>query len=84
MLELVCCTCRWRRILILGVVTVFLVGILFVAVMSDRPSCHRSSNESSTSCPSSHSHGRFPFDYPVHQAWSADRIVTSEIGTRQV
>ena len=52
---------RWRRgILTLTVVDRLLIGILlFGAVMSYRPSCHRSCNESSTSSypSSSHSHG---------------------------
>ena len=54
MLDLVRWVCWRRRILTLAVVHRLLIGILlFGAVMSYRPSCHRSGNESSTSCPSS-------------------------------
>ncbi len=49
MLDLVRRVCWRRRILILTVVDRLLIGILFVAVMSYRPPCHRSSNKSSTS-----------------------------------
>jgi len=60
MLDLVRWVCWRRRILALTVIDSLLIGILLIAVMSYRPSCHRSSNESSTSCPSSHSHGGVP------------------------
>ena len=60
MLDLVRRVCWRRRILTLTVVDRLLIGILlFGAVMSYRPSCYRSCNESSTSSypSSSHSHG---------------------------
>jgi hypothetical protein len=61
-LDLVRRVCRRRRILGLAALGRVLIGILlFVAVMSYRPSCDRSSNESSTPCPPPHSHGNsFP------------------------
>ena len=60
MLNLVRWVCWRRRILTLTVVDRLLIAILlFGAVMSYRPSGHRSCNESSTSSypSSSHSHG---------------------------
>lgn len=72
---------RWRRrILTLAVVDRLLSGISLVAVMSYRPSCHRSSNESSTSCPSSHPHGGLPSVSRLTRISRSTCILTVGIG----
>ncbi len=63
MLNLVRRVCWWWHILALAIADRRLFGLLLsVAVVGYRPARYRSSNESSTSCPSPHAHRNSLFD----------------------
>jgi hypothetical protein len=82
MLDLVRRVCgRWRILAIVDrLLVVLLLRLPFGAVMSNCPSRYRSSNQSSTSCPSPHTHENSLLSWLTVVVGSAVCVVTLRVG----